>query len=182
MREILYEVWSDCVSLAINSEFPEFVRLKGRQAGRRRDPLKFEWKPRRQLICAIVFRPLAEGFDTWVGWSTNGRFPYPQAMNPAVGAVDPSDVSASAGLFLTAVLSNRQGFSHWNFWQPEDELIDRPAEYARRFSEYQAFTSETTGARAVVAEVLPQAVEELRNFGVPYLRSRSISLNQSSAE
>ena len=120
----------------------------------------------------MVFRPLKEGFDAWIGWSANGKYPYPLAQKPGVGASDPRDFSAPMAMFLTIVLANRQGAAFWSFWQPKDSWIDDPAEYGKRFTQYYLRTSEAEGAREAVEEPIRQSILEIREFGIPYLQSR----------
>lgn len=177
MRGAIEHAWGLKVREAVARAFPEFVEAIGRVRGEEKGLIKFEWRPRPTFIGALAFRPLAEGFDAWVGWSTNGKFPYAQAKNPKIGAHDPADFEHSAAMFLTIVLAKRSGLAFWKFWRPDDALIDNPTEYARQFAQYCLRTDEPAEARRVVELPVEQAVAEIKQFGIPYLHSRIKSLD-----
>jgi hypothetical protein len=172
MTKTILDAWRQTIIDEMAKELPQFSLLKGRERGEERNLLKFAWVPESSsLTCGIAFRPIDDGFDAWVGWSANGRFPYMAAQaDPESG--DLLDVTCPAIMVPSIVLSGRHGSAAWMLWEPADAEIDDPIAFAKAYSAYAMKVFSAQEAIDLVLPLVQSAMAEVRDCGLPYLRKR----------
>jgi len=171
MRPAVLKAWTDLVRESVLRRFPMFSEVKKRQPTEERGLLKFEWRPRSDLICGIALRPLDEAFDAWIGWSRTGEFPYAAAQRP-VTQKPHTEFDQRTLMVPSIVLAGRPGSASWHFWNPSDELVNDPGAFGAAFAEYYTRQLTPEEARELVKPAIEEAMQEIELFGLPYLRSR----------
>jgi hypothetical protein len=155
-------------------ELPQFSLVTKRERGEEKNLLKFVWLPRPSLTCGVAFRPIDDGFDAWVGWSTSGRFPYMAAQADPTPAPDsPFDFARTAIMVPSINLSGRSGLAAWMLWEPAAEEIDDPAAFAKAYVEHATKEFSPKEAMDLVMPRVKSAVKEVRDYGLPYLQRRN---------
>ncbi len=175
MKKVLLEAWRQAVIDEMAAVLPQFSLVSSRERGEERNLLKFAWTPRDPLTCGIALRPLDDEFDVWIGWSTNGQFPYLAAqLSPAPRG--PWDFAHPAVMVPAIALSGRHGAAAWKLWEPSNEQLDDPAAFAQAFVEYAMKEFTAAEAKERVAPLVARAIEEAKAHGLPYLEKRIASL------
>lgn len=170
MRPIVLGAWKDQVVDSMRKELPQFDLVKKHEPGDEKNLMKFAWITESGLLCAVAFRALDEAFDVYLGWSVDGKFPYSTARRNGFHA-DVWDFGQTSVMVPLIMLLER-GVASWSFWNPPDDLVDRPEEFAKAFAEYYSAELAVDEARALVAESTHRAVLEFADVGVKYLRRR----------
>jgi hypothetical protein len=173
MRPIVYQAVEDAVNEQAANFFPEFVPDVRRVRSEPRHLQKFVWRPTERLSCYIAFRALdSEAIDAFVGWSVLGKFP--------IGSSGPEQVQTDIWDFSSPYIFRwsmdfvpRQGSSFWSFWNPAPELLGDPEAFGRAYGEAFAKELSSSEALSLVVPAVTLAVEEVRDYGIPYLRKRA---------
>lgn len=173
MDKSLLEALRQAVINEIARDLPQFSLVPSRERGEEKNLIKFAWTPRQSLMCGIAFRPIDDGFDAWVGWSTNGKFPYMASqadLTSAQGGI--FDFTRTAIMVPSIVISERSGSAAWMFWEPTEEEVDDPAAFAKAYVEYATKKFSLQEAMELVMPLVKSAVTEVRDYGLPYLERR----------
>lgn len=172
MRPAVRQAVRKLVDERVASLFPEFLADTRRVRHEPRDVQKFVWRPTKGLNCYIAFRALDnEAIDAFVGWSVVDKFPI-GAAGAEQTATDIWDFSQPWVLRWSLDFVPRQGASFWAFWNPDPELLNDPEAFGRVYGEL--FSRELSPAEALelVTPAVDLAMNEVRDYGLPYLRKR----------
>lgn len=180
MRKIVFDAWADELAAGMARHFPLFsiYRKKPtveeqRRAFFGRKTKIYAWTPEDGICLFIAFRPIDEGFDAFVGWSKNGRFPYGDEDIFRSDGEARYDLSVDYFISMPLIIANRQGMTFWKFWDfPVDEGAELNAEFAAQFAAAYAnhFTQKLNeeDARLLVRPAITQAIELIEMEVTPY--------------
>jgi len=172
MRKELLNAWRDAVTESMAFSLPQFVLHNARRPGAERGMLCYSWAPTpsKKFTCFLVFRPIAsEGFDTWAGWSIDGKLPYGLESVSS----DPEDFAASHFVLSTLELAGRSGLVGWSFWEPSDAAIDDPGRFAQEYAEHFSKALSDSDAANLVRPAVAFAMAEIEGYCLPYFNKRA---------
>lgn len=169
MRASLRLAAAEMIQEKMRINFPEYDFYDKKMKGDEPGLLRYRHSVGRNFDCYVVFRLLdVEAVECYLGWSNKGR------CNLFSAHSGESDTSANLDELMVPLIevSNRSGASHWSFWNPSDDLLDSPEEYAKQFTiqELRVFNHEQ--ARDFVRQAVDAVFEELIEYGVPFLKRK----------
>lgn len=172
MRPEVLRAWQDEVVRCIVERLPHFTRSTRRV---RSDPpglLKFEWQARHKLWCFVAFRPLdSEAFDAYAGWSTD--YSKSAVTNVAASGDSIDDFSSEFHFDLSMSYVPRRDLSYWSFWDPSSEAADDARLFANEYMVQFTKVLSANEAKALVAPVVNDAMDEIVTYCIPYLEKRA---------
>jgi hypothetical protein len=158
MRREFWEHWKDSIILHMGKEAPELTLLEGTDPGDEKGVVRFALM-RNGLILGIVFRPLRDAFDAFIGWSTTGKYPYAAARRSKF----PSgvlDLSAKVLMAPWITIAGRSGAASWQFWEPREELIADPIAFTDEYVAFLARAEDVKELSSIIDPVVERAVSE----------------------
>ena len=167
MRPVVLEAWREAIAHRASELLPGFSPYHRRERGEDRGLLRLASEFGPSLTGFVVFRPIEEAFDAYVGWSTDGRCPYARTSTGA------SADRHRGEMLPSMVLAGRSGTAHWNFWNPPTHLADDPAAFAQAYCEYVLRKLSAREAMELVRPVVEVGVREVAAYGLPYLAARA---------
>lgn len=154
----------------VQNSLPDFYLVRKKEFNEEPGLLKFSWEPRKNLNCGIVFRPLDESFDVWVGWSTDGRYPYVYA-DPLIEKNALYEFDRSGIMVPSIKIAGRSGSAWWNLYSL-DHLANDPVAYANEFTKYYCRTLTYSEALDIVSPAVNLAFAEILDSCIPYFHKR----------
>lgn len=158
MRKEFWEHWKNSIIHQMGSEAPELALLEGTEPGDESGVVRFA-SIRNGLILGIVFRPLRDAFDAFIGWSTTGKYPYAAARRskPPSGVLD---LSAKVLMAPWITIAGRSGAASWQFWEPREELIADPIAFTDEYVAFLARAEDVKELSSIIDPVVERAVSE----------------------
>ncbi|MFM9268617.1 hypothetical protein [Tychonema sp. BBK16] len=171
MRPVVLQAWKDAVLEAVSLHLPEFSYIEKHDPGDEKHLMKFAWTAMPGLLCGIAFRPLDESFDAFVGWSTNGKYPYSAARRAKSGS-DLWDFNQSVLMVPWIVAAGKSGAAAWQLWCPTPDEASNPEAFGAAFAKYITSPLTSQEASELVSAPVDAAVKELKDSGGRYLEKR----------
>ncbi|MEE9345405.1 MAG: hypothetical protein V3U88_07335 [Methylococcales bacterium] len=174
MRDSVKNAWETSIIKEVKSKFPQF-ELQPKNAGM----LKFLWQVRPSLWCIISFRPLSgESFDVFCGWSTKKQLPFSKYGCPRNELFD---FTRNSVVTWTLDYVPRDGASFWDFWEAPEDVLDDPELFFELYSEHYNKNLTDIEAKELVSQSIEYAINEIKDYCIPYLEKRIVFYDKSSA-